>query len=269
MNIQNNNQITFKSGLTYNLLKDIKNIDVAKTGLDFAKMGIDTDFRGSKPICAYFVYAANILADIAGRYKLPFDFVPPAIQVFKQNELIDKTDRAVAFCNIDTKKVLKDKEPFIGTSIFMGEENNNVPKIEFLLLKNKLTGNKKTSHFLSVALHEWFHCIHENLVFNKYGYEGSCPVLKSKYGKEDARGLDVISVQTNLPFLPFGKDLRNAVGGYAASSRSMFEVFAELMTRITVEALDKKINVIKNPMDNMPKKLPKFYKTKIEEILNI
>ena len=269
MKVQKSNSINFKSGLTYSILKDIKNIDVNMTQSGFAKMGIDADFRGSKPICANFVMAANILSDIAGKYKLPFDFVPPSIRVFRQNELIDKTDRAIAFCNIDTKKVLKGEEPFIGTSVFMGEENNNIPRIEFLLMKSRLRGNKKTSHFLSVTLHEWFHCIHENLIFNKHGYEGNCPILKSRYGKEGANGLDVISVQTNLPFLPFGNDLKKEIGGNAASSRSMFEVFAELMTRITVEALDKKVNVVKNPMDNMPEKLPKFYKNKIEEILNI
>jgi len=269
MNIQKNNSISFKSGLNRSILKEIKNIDVAKAQIDFAKMGVDADFRGSKPICANFVYAANVLSDIAGKYKLPFNFVPPAIRVFKHEELIDKNDKALAFCNIDTKKVLKEEEPFVGTSVFMGEENSNIPLMEFLLLKGKIIGSKKTAHFLSVALHEWFHCIHENLIFKKFGYEGSCPILSERYGKEGAKGLDVISIQTNLPFLPFGKVLQKEVGRYAASSRSMFEVFAELMTRITVEALDKNINVIKNPLDNMPKKLPYFYKRKIEEILNI
>ena len=114
-----------------------------------------------------------------------------------------------------------------------------------------------------------FHCIHENLIFEKMGYEGNCPVLRSKYGRENAYGLREIRHQANLQNPPDKKELSRHIGTYAAYSNSVMEIFAELMTKITAEALDKNINVIKNPLDNIPKELPKFYKLKTEEILNI
>ena len=271
MNVQKyNNSIGFKSGLTYNLVKEIRSIDIAKTQRDFATMGVDADFRSCKTICANFVMAANTLSDIAGRYKLPFNFVPPAIRVFKPEELEDESYNAIGFCNIDTKKILKDEFPFIGTSVFININNNNMLKNELNAIWEKTVMNwRSSSHFLYTTLHELFHCIHENLILTKMGYEGECPVLKAKYGRKNANGLSYMETKSNLPDVPDSDILTEQIGRYAANSFSLMEIFSELMTKITVEALDKKVNVVKNPMDNLPKKLPDFYKKEIEEILNI
>ena len=270
MNIQKSNTATnFRSGLTRKLIKDIKNTDIVKNQTDFAQIGIDADFNGSKSICANFVLTANILAEIAGKFKLPFDFLPPAIKVYEKKDLINKSDNAVGFCITDTKSVLKNCEPFIGGSIFINKQKNGLWHNEFYSDFERLMNWRASSHFLSGTLHEWFHCIHQNLIFKQKGYEGDCPILREQYYKKNANGLQSIDIQTNLPNLPEARILEKLIGRYAANSRSMMEVFAELMTQMTVKSLDKDLNIIKNPLDNLPKDLPAVYKKKVEKILNV
>ena len=271
MIIRNNNlhSTNFKSGLTLKLIRDIRNINVAEAEADFAKFGIDANFKDSKTICANFVMASNILKDISEKYKLPFDFNPPAIRVYNNKELIDKEDKSsIGFCSVDTKRVLKDEPPFIGGSVFMNKKKNGLLTNDLINSDlGYMTNWRSSSHFLASTLHEWFHCIHQNLIFKQKGYEGNCPVLKGMYGKEGANGLSVIGVLSNLPDI--SAKAAESIGKYAVFSRSMLEVFAELMAKITAEALDKDLNVVKNPMDNIPKEFPNVYKKQIEEILKI
>ena len=271
MKIQSNNfqNTNFKSGLTLKLIRDIRNINVAEAELDFTKLGVDADFKNSKTICANFVMASNILKEISEKYKLPFDFNPPAIRVYTNKELIDEDDKkSIGFCSIDTKRILKDEPPFIGGSIFMNRRMNGLLTNDLINADfGFLTNWRSSSHFLATTLHEWFHCIHQNLIFKQKGYEGDCPVLKEMYHKEGANGLDSLDLQSNLPGI--STKVAESIGKYAVFSRSMLEVFAELMAKITAEALDKNLNVVKNPMDNIPKNFPESYKKQIEEVLNI
>lgn len=264
--IKNNNP-NFKSGLTYKIIKDIKNINVEKAESDFTALGVDANFIGSKSICANSILASNILSEIAEKYKLPFDYKPPAIRAFHSSDLIEKSDRkAVGFCIPDTKSVLKNEPPYIGGSIFMNKSKNGIFWNNLCSDYEYLTGWHSSPHFLATTLHEWFHCIHMNLIYKQKGYEGECPVLKQKYYKEGAGGLDTILTQS---LLGVSSNVVKFIGNYAFFSRSMLEVFAELMTKITTEALNKDLKVIKNPLDNIPKDFPKEYKHEIEKILKI
>lgn len=263
----NYDNTVFKSGLTGKIIKDIKNTDIYKQELDFAERGIQADFLNSKTICANFAYVSDILDEISGRYKLPFHYNPPAIQVYKKNELIEQQKNTSGFCIPDSREVIKGESKYIGSSIFMDKNANGLFTNNLLADLNYLTNWHPSSHFLSTTLHEWFHCIHINLILKKKGYEGKCPILKTKYYKENANGLDSINIQSNL----FGISTKVAdnIGRYAVFSRSMLEVFAELMTKITADSLNKDLKVVKNPMDNIPKDFPEFYKKQIEMILNI
>ena len=73
--------LNFKSGLTWKIIKDIKQTDVLKSQADFAKLGMNADFKGKKSVCANYIYAANILAEISEKYKLPLDFMPYSVRV--------------------------------------------------------------------------------------------------------------------------------------------------------------------------------------------
>ncbi len=270
MNVQPVNKTpNFTSGLTGKILKDIKHINISQAEEDFAKIGVDADFDGKKFICTKFVLAANILADISGKYKLPFDFKPYAIRTFKKKDLIMPEDNALGFCNYDTKSVLKDEPPFIGMSIFINKNNNNILLSEFLNNYEKFTNWKSTSHFLGTTLHEWFHCIQQNLVYKQKGYEGNCPILRKEYYKENAKGLALTELLMNFPYIPEREKIQTLIGRYAASSNSLIEIFAELMAKITVESLNKNLQIVKNPLDNIPKDLPFSIKLKIEELLKV
>ncbi len=263
-----NTKTNFKSGLTYKIIKDIKNINVEKAELDFTALGVYADFLGSKSICANSVLVSNILSEIAEKYKLPFDYKPPAIRAYNSKNLIEKSDKkATGFCIPDTKKVLKKEPPYIGTSIFMNKSKNGMFWNNLCSDYEYLIGWHSSPHFLSTTLHEWFHSIHLNLIYKQKGYEGKCPFLRQKYYKEGARGLDSVNIQSNLFGISSG--VAKHIGNYAFFSRSMLEVFAELMTKITAEALDKNLRVIKNPLDNIPKDFPKEYKKEVEQILKI
>lgn len=271
MNIQKTNSFApnFQSGMTFKLLKDFRNINVTKAEFEFAKMDVDADFRRNKSICGNFLYAANILSEIAGKYKLPFDILPPAIRVFKKEELIHKEENAAGLCLMDTRRVLKKQKPFVAGTIFMNQAGSGPITNDFISSVEYLFGWKSSPHFLSNTLHEWFHCIQNGLIFSKYGYEGKCQVLLKQYKKENACGIQKLDEMNDYFCYNVDKSLINAVGTYAAKSDSLLEMFAELMSGITTKSLDKNLNVIKNPLDNIPKDCPKFVKDMVEETLNI
>lgn len=198
---------------------------------------------------------------------MPFHYTPPAIQVYDKKDLIEKQANTSGFCIPDSYAVLKGKPAYIGGSVFMDRRINGLYINNLLANLNYFTNWHSSSHFLSTTLHEWFHCIHINLILKNKGYEGKCPVLKEKYFKENAHGLDSINVQTNL--FGISTKVADSIGRYAVFSCSMLEVFAELMTKITAESLNKDLKVVKNPMDNIPKNFPKIYKNEIEKVLNI
>ena len=56
---------------------------------------------------------------------------------------------------------------------------------------------------------------------------------------------------------------------YAIKTNSYLEVFAELMTKITTQALDKDLKVIRNPLDNLPVNMPQNIRYELERILEI
>jgi len=265
-----NNNTVFKSGLTRKIVKDILSTDVAKAEADFAKIGTEADFKGKKSICANFVYATNILYDISEKFKLPFDFTPYTIKVYNDKEIIDSTHKYFAFAINDSGKVLKNQDNFIGGSIFVNDKNNGILANNYYTTKHYLLGRRSSPHFLANALHEWFHTIHMDLMYKKYGYGGKCPILKEQYNKAGLnKGLKKYESlgHRDMSFIP--EDFQKLIGKYAIKSGSMLELFAELMTKITAEALDKDLKVIKNPLDNLPKDMPKEIKFELERIMDI
>lgn len=271
MKIQNqNNSFNFKSGLTGKIIKDIVTTNIEKAQADFAKIGTEADFRGKKAVCANFVYATNILYDISEKYKLPFDFVPYAIKVYENKELINPHEY-FAFATNETGNVLKNEPAYIGGSIFVNKKLSGLFLNDYIITKHYLLGKRSSPHFLSNTLHEWFHTIQMNLIYKKYGYEGICPVLSKEYRRpglnKGVKKLDSLDTSRDLTTLP--KDFKKYIGSYAIRTNSYLELLAELMTKITTLSLDKDLNVVKNPLDNLPKDLPKEVKCELEKFLDI
>lgn len=275
MKIRANNSPTFKTGLTIKLLKDFKNINIQEAEADLASAGIDAKFLNNKFICGSSVLTANILNEISGKYKLPFDFLPFSIRAYKDKDLaIESVKKCHGFCNTNTKKILKDEPPFIGTSLFFNTSFLSSPV--FVDINTTIYGflNYLSSpHFLQIFLHEWFHCIHNNLIYKKHGYEGNCPVLRAKYYKPKAKGLyitqdkDVIARSFLNP--KFRARISKLVSKYAGDNCLYSEFFAELMTKITTKSLNSKLEPVQNPLDNIPKELPSQLKKYIERTLNV
>ncbi len=264
--IQNTN---FKSGLTCKIIKDIKSTNVAKAQEDFKKIGMNADFKGKQAICANFVYATNILYDLSEKFKLPFDFVPYAVRVYENKELC-KPGEYRAFSINDTGKILTDEPSFIGGSIFFNSNHSGLFQSNQLADKDYKNGRRSSSHFLTNTLHEWFHTIHMDLMYKKLGYEGECPILRDEYHKEGVNnGLTEYERLSNVDLKDLPESFKRYIGSYAIEENSLLEVFAELMTKITTDSLDKNLNVIKNPLDNLPKDLPEKVKFELERTLDI
>lgn len=275
MKITENNSPSFKTGLTPRLLKKLKNINIKEADANFVSKEVDAKFLNNKFICGGSVLTANILNEISEKYKLPFDFLPFSIRAYKDKDLaIESVKKCRGFCNTDTKKILKDEPPFIGMSLFF---NNSFLKSPIYFdINTTIDGflNYLSSpHFLQIFLHEWFHCIHNNLIYKKHGYEGNCPVLRAKYYKPKAKGLyitqdkDVITRSFLNP--KFRTRISELVGKYAEDPCLYSEFFAELMTKITTKSLNSDLKPVQNPLDNIPKELPSQLKRYIEQTLNV
>jgi len=271
--IVNNSSLNFKSGLTLNIIKDFRRINPVNAETDFKRIGVNAQFRNSKFLSGATTLVCDILNDISNKYKLPFDSQPLYIRVFKNRELVDMPSQpADGFCITDTKKVIKSEGPFVGGSIFFKS-----PVFDSVILESMRGNNDysrkycSSSHFLRIPMHEWFHNIHLNLIYKKYGYDGICPVMKKMYPNKKPSGLEKAKeIDSNLYILPEDKAyIEKYLGKYSVAEGSLFEIFAELMTKITTQSLDKNLNVIKNPLDNLPNDLPKFFRKFLENTLNI
>ena len=275
MKIMENNSPSFKTGLTTKLLKDFKNININEKEAEFAAKGIDAKFLNNKFICGSSILTAEILNEVSGKYKLPFDFLPFSIRAYNDKNLaLESVKKCRGFCNTNTKKILKDEPPFIGTSLFFNNSFLNFPILfDIDTTINGLLNYLSSPHFLQLFFHEWFHCIQNNLIYKKHGYEGKCPVLRAKYYKPKADGLyitqdrDVIAGSFLNP--KFRAKVSKLVSKYAGNSCLYSEFFSELMTKITIKSLDSKLRPVKNPLDNIPRELPASLRKYIERTLNV
>lgn len=274
MNIKvENNKFNFKSGLTSKLLKDLKRVNISEVERDFAKIGVDAKFLNNKYLAGASVLTADILYNISAKYKLPFEALPYAIRAYSDDNLLDEEYyKSIGFCSVDTKKILKDEPCFIGNSLFFNDLLNKIP---FLInIENSFRnfmGVQSSSHFLHAILHEWFHNIYNTLIYKTHGYEGECPILKARFGKQNADGLEILQNKdffTN-EFSLYEDEISTQISEYAVSERLISEVFAETMSKIVAESLDKNLNIIKNPLDNIPKNFPSKIKKFLEKTLEV
>lgn len=263
----------FKSGLTSKLLRDFHRINIPNSEAHFAKMGINARFLDNKFVCGGSMLTANILQEISAKYKLPFNYLPHAIRVYKDQNLSNiDYQNSDAFCTCDTEIVLKDEPQFLSSSLFFNDsKNKSAIKTNIQASFAGFFKGQSSTHFLHTILHEWFHCIHNNLIFKKFGYEGDSPEMLEKYGKEGACGLKkLVKEDFKFDILLIHNDIiAKTISEYAAETCSCSEIFAELMSMITAKSLNRKLQPTTNPLDYIPKNLPKSVHELIEETLEI
>ena len=264
----------FKSGTTFKILKTVNTINVKNKEQDLLSRGIKADFKDNKSVCADFTFAFDILEKLSEQFKLPFFYKPPVIQVYNDKEIIFADDKQNLGIHIREKNVyLKKNKAFKEGTILINEDfNKNHISND---INSSMRGWEKlfsTGHFLHVTLHELMHNMELNQIYKKHGYRGLDKDLRKKYHKQFTPDLGKVMDETyNLMSLTRNERLflKNDVSFYALCSRKWPEIYAELMTKLIVKSLNKKLIPVKNPLDFLPKYCPKYFKDLLEETLEV
>ena len=267
MKIKTNNP-SFKANLTKEIISLQKKIDLKlleKTFID--NFGIDTKFNNNdNAIC--FSYTLNIFEDISNNYNLFNCSYPPRIRIFDRNNLINKNSTD-SFCISNSKQILRNENVFELRSIFI--KKNNLLDINQKTEKNYKNKISSSPHFLANYIHEWLHNIHLDNIYKKYGYDGNCPFAQSLYSKTKIGGLHLLNNwTTNINMNNNIKNLAyNELGSY--STTSIMEFFAETLTKIIKQSLNKNCELKNNPLDKLIQfnpDLKKFFERILNQSLN-
>ena len=259
MNVTNNNNFTFGSGLNIKIRIHERLINSQIVENNFAdRYGIEASFIQNKSAALANKFCADIFEKLGKLICLKF-VLPPCITVFERKDLVDKNS-ALNFCIPDTKEVLKNDYPFFGRSVFFQnfKNLNEIDDITDYQYKNKRTSS---SHFLSPFIHEWLHSIHIDRIYNKFGYGGSCEYLNEKYPRKSLNksGFEMIKeLQNKKMTMQENEIIYNELGEYATLPNNQYlEVFSEAFTKFICDSL-KGVELIKNPIELL-KSTPKEF----------
>ncbi len=124
MNISNNKDVTnFKQGITTRIIFEERFVNPSKVETFFVKnYGTEAQFQLNKTSAFVNSLCAKIFEELSKKLKLQLTF-PPAIVQYQREGLTD-INSALNFCIPDTKEVLSNDYPFLGRSIFFGNNLN-------------------------------------------------------------------------------------------------------------------------------------------------
>ena len=152
MQIKSTNSINFKSHLTPQLIKKIDNVDVGAIEDAFkGNYAVDARFQTNKFLASCFALTLNIFENLAQKFNMPFQVLPPRIRVFSKSNTINSSFFSGNFCLPDSGYVLKDELPFELRSIFMENKSGILMNKETDLAFHKK--QRSSSHFLSDVIH--------------------------------------------------------------------------------------------------------------------
>lgn len=255
------NIVSFKAGLNNKILNQEKITKPDKIQEIFGKYGIETDFDKNKTISYANMICLEIFDSIKKRFNINYN-MPPAIFAYQSRYLIEKN--SVNFCIPDTTNVLSNDYPFLGRSIFFNECKNlkQINNITDRLYKNK---EISSPHFLSPFIHEWFHSIHLDSIYSKYGYGGNCDVMKEIYpsktklksGYSILKELETKTLQKQENMVVY-----DVLGKYSTQTTNQYlEIFSETLTMAICKSLDG-LKLIHNPLEvikNTPNEFQKIF----------
>lgn len=267
MNVKNINNLSFTSGLNVNIKIKEKLTNSQKVEKKFANnYGIEACFMQNKSPALASVLCLEIFEKLAKLFKRKF-VLPPCITIFERNSLID-TNSANNFCIPDTKEVLKSEYPYPGRSIFFQKFKNlsDIDDITETQYKNKRTSSP---HFLSPFIHEWLHSLHLDMIYNKFGYGGSCYYLNNQYPPTNIniRGIDIIKqLQTKKLTSKENEIVFDTLGEYSTLPENQYlEIFSETFTKLICESLDG-VELVYNPIESF-KKLPDEFQKILKKVI--
>lgn len=262
------NNLSFAAGLTNKIRTDISRINVLKTEQDFADLNVICNFKNNKSIAAMSVYASNLLLEAAEKFRLPFQILPPNIRAFDLSELIEPVEEnCTGFCLTESDNIIKKLPAFETASVFYRNNPDNIDFYDNIAENSHKFGFSASGHFLSKILHELFHSIHINLIYNEFGYEGNCPLTKEIFNKgiKHPCGLKKVH-EMNTAFNKENTELiKKSVGNYAAQSK--MELFSEVLTKITTDCIDDEMSLTSNPIEklgNYPEPINMFIKNELK-----
>lgn len=264
MNINYNENLSFGSGLNAKIKIKEKFMFPQNIERDFANnYGVEVNFIQNKSVALANKFCVKILEKLAEIYRQRV-ILPPCITVFDRNCLIDKKS-ASNFCIPDTKEVINGEYPYPGRSVFFQNIKglSEIDEITDFQYKNKRTSS---SHFLAPFIHEWLHSFHLNVIYNKFGYGGSCKYLRGQYPvkAQGITGFELIKqLQTKTLTSKENEIVFDILGEYATNPENQYlEVFSEAFTKFICDSL-KGIELVKNPIEllkNTPEEFQKILK---------
>ena len=164
----NQNNFSFKAGLTSQMKREIAACDVNKITAYFSKYKITSDFQNNKTAAWCVLKCFEVLKILNQKYKVNLGW-PNGIFVEDLNKLnIDKTG-VLGFTNLAPVKLYKNKDLIVPEkTIFF--DKLDWSKIDEIADENYSFGINTTDFFLEPFLHEFTHVLHENnLLNNKSG----------------------------------------------------------------------------------------------------
>lgn len=262
MQSKNISRINFQSGLSKNLVKQCRNIDVCSVERELLQQHTKADFSSSKPV-AFAVWKVIEVFNILKKqtHAGMFDITSPQIQTYLNKDL-DFDFSGYGFCVSETQKIMKAKPPFQTGAVFFLKEAS-LESVNCRLDESFHNRERSSSHYLAPFIHEFLHGNYIDYIYKKYGYEGSCPYTRQKYKRTDKNcGLKIMTILKNLR----SNDVENEIisdtlGQYASKTvqNQYHEVFAETFTHIICKCLSNKNSLpVKNPADVI-RTLPKEF----------
>lgn len=193
----------------------------------YQKYGIETDLKGNKVIAGANALVCNIFQKL-GLIK------PPALYMrsFPNSQQFSRTYAVTSVHKQMTDFDIAMKERYPLRSVIY---NSNIDwdKLQLMAISEKESGHSSTGHFLHVFLHEFFHNVHADNLYKRFGSE--------------ARGSDVFaylqrkySKQANIELV------KKETGRYGSTNPA--ETFADEMSERIADSL--------NPRTLLPDKNP-------------
>lgn len=188
MRIQNNNYSpNFHAGLTKQIQSEIKHCDVKRITNEFARAGIETDFKNNKTIawCSYKC------AELFQKLKLS---LPTAIIVEDFRTINVEEPNASGFNNIlptklypNSDKITLQKSIFFNSYSPYDEHLNGKTFWEEIDMMSDLEfehNSSPTNHFLYHILHEFIHSAHEENIFKTLGIKKALEYYTKTFNPE-------------------------------------------------------------------------------------
>ena len=222
----------FKSGLTKQMLAEIKHCDAMLISKEIEKYGVKTDFKGDKVVAWCILKCVEIVDSLNKKYNLSLD-LPKAVFVEDFSKLKNVEKSILAFCNFSRERLHLDSKKVTGENTLLINnfgEKNFWDDIDEIADVNFATNVSATDFFLDMFLHEFSHSMHQGQILLYDAQEK--PYLKQ-----------FKSV--------LGKIIKANLCNYAKTS-PLETVACDLSKRL-IDSLDKNsLQVISDPIKNSP-----------------